>query len=165
MSDQEQKHVTPEMAALILEVTEAEKKDMSRLDKWKKARDEERKLWEAKSPQEKQELTKLGAEYKYDLPEPASKWVRNIRRKIRYRLFRIREGKSEYDNGLKAWIEMQFSENMNWGNFTFEWDVSAEDPLRVITPMEWLTTGGQLIFEPGTKTRACDPAAFTKQEM
>jgi hypothetical protein len=165
MKEMKPEHVTPEMVALIKDVTDAEMKDQERIEQWQKQRMVDQQLWDAKSKEERKELIQQGLGFQSDLPHPPSKWVRDIRRKIRYRLFRIRDGQKEYDNGLKAWIEMQFSEDMSWGNFTFEWDVAAAEPLKVITAMEWLTTGGTLVFEPGTKTKACDPAAFTKQEM
>lgn len=93
---------------------------------------------------------------------PIKKWVRHIRRNIRYRLFRIRKNSQEHDKGLKKWMELQFREGMTWATFTFNWDVSANDPLKLIEQLEW---DGELLFDPNTKKKTCDPAAFTHQEI
>ena len=112
----------------------------------------------------------------------AKKELRSMRRKIRYRLFRIRDAVAqnrdpspEYDQGLKAWIELQFQPGMAWikraqnspdaiGGFTFEWDVAAYEPLRVIKPFQW---DGDIERGPGPQVGQtidrCDPAAFTQQ--
>lgn len=88
-----------------------------------------------------------------------------VRRKhVRYRLFRIREGKEQYDNGLKDFIEKQFKPGMKWSDFTFDWDVAPKEPLKVISPFEWNEAGGRMIVLDG-KTRICEPSAFTKQDM
>lgn len=86
------------------------------------------------------------------------------RKHIRYRLFRIREGKTDYDKGLKTYIENQFRPGMTWENFTFDWDVAPMEPLKVITPFEWQTHGGQM-ESLDAKTTICRPAAFTRQCM
>lgn len=115
--------------------------------------------------------------------------LRSQRRKIRNRLFRIRDAVAqgrkpdpEYDSGLKAWIEIQFQQGMQWvrkdnagnivGGFTFEWDVACNDPLKVIRQFAWdgmierrpvpemkngQPTGRSVIMD------VCDPAAFTQQ--
>lgn len=101
-------HATPEMAALIIELSSA---DTSKL--------------------------------------------RTLRRSIRNRLFGIRDGKSEADLGLKKWFELQFRTGMTWNDFTFSWDISCKEPLKLIGPFEW---DGQ-VFDG-----RCDPAAFTHQE-
>ena len=100
------------------------------------------------------------------------KRLRKFRRDIRYRLFRIREGKDEFDNGLKKLIEAQFEGGMQWPTFTFTWDVAPDDPLKVITPFEWLDHGGTfeeifIIDEDGhpKRKRICDPPGFTEQGM
>jgi len=158
-------HATPEMSALILEIEEARKKDTEMIQKHQAHRNREKREWKAKTTQEQNELIRKGMGYKPNDGKISSKWVRAIRRKIRYRIFRIREGKEQYDKGLKAWFELQFTEDMNWGNFTFDWDVSPSDPLKVITPMEWVSSGGDLVTLPGSKVRNCDPPAFTRQEI
>lgn len=99
-----------------------------------------------------------------NLMGPNSKWVRAYRRKIRYKIFRIREGKWQTDKelaALKSWFDLQIAgfKDYTWDSFTFEWDVSATDPLKVISSMEW--DGGLIKDQWGTH---CDPAAFTKQE-
>ena len=98
---------------------------------------------------------------------------RATRRTIRRQLFWIRNGTrlEEVTPGLKEFIEMQFKGTMKWSNFTFEWDVGANEPLKVISPLEWVQSGGKLeevVEAPGTafakKVLVCDPAAFTQQE-
>lgn len=89
--------------------------------------------------------------------------LRLLRRKIRYRLFRLREGQlGEFDQGLKKWIELQLKPmgDMSWHEFTFGWDVAAQDPLKVITPFEW---DGSMLRDADGQPR-CDPPAFTRQK-
>lgn len=93
-----------------------------------------------------------------------------MRRKIRYRLFRIRDAvkrgqkpKQEYDNGLKKWMELQFHPGMTWDQFTFEWDVSAKEPVKLIIPMEWDGAYDAELYEL-CGLKKCLPPAFTKQE-
>lgn len=79
------------------------------------------------------------------------------RKNIRYRLFRIRDN-NHNDVDLKKYIESQFKTGMNWSNFTFDWDVAPDDPLKVIEPFEWVLCGGKHdLF-------GCSPPAFTRQE-
>lgn len=131
-------HNTPEMHALILNVTNAQRADDIELEQWKlKMGDKAR-------------LASL----------PLRKNTRIARKQIRYRLFRIRENKPEYDLGLKKWIELQFTQGMTWENFTFMWDVSATDPLKVVEQMEW---DGQIVFDKAAGKKFCDPPAFTHQ--
>ena len=61
---------------------------------------------------------------------------------------------------------------MNWANFTFEWDVGAEDPLTVIDVFGWEGSGGKfedmsVMCDDGIvrRQRMCNPTAFTKQEL
>lgn len=94
----------------------------------------------------------------------SSKYVRAFRRKIRYKIFRIREGKWQTDRelaALKAWFDIQNKDirSYTWDNFTFTWDVSFLEPLKVISPMEW---DGRI--EKTAHGTFCDPAAFTEQE-
>lgn len=131
-------HNTPEMHSLIIKVTDAQKVDDIAYEEWK---------------------NKMGDKYKL-LSIPLRKFTRIIRKQIRYRIFRIREGKSEYDLGLKKWIELQFTTGMNWDNFTFMWDVSANDPLKVVEQLEW---DGQIVFDKAAGKKFCDPPAFTHQ--
>lgn len=88
------------------------------------------------------------------------------RRQMRYRLFRIREGGrigDAYDLGLKKFMEAQFTSEMNWENFTYEWDVSPSNPLTIISKdisnYEWLEQGGK--FDGADKKV---PPAFTRQK-
>lgn len=85
------------------------------------------------------------------------------RRDIRYHIFRLRDGvdftsSPEFSDylELKEIIQKQFIDEMNWENFTFDWDVSANDPLKVITQFEW---DGRVDL-----SKRCDPPAFTKQK-
>jgi hypothetical protein len=94
-----------------------------------------------------------------------------MRRQIRYRLFRIRDGRNEFDNGLRKMIEAQLEGRTTFDQFTFSWDVAPDDPLKVVTPFEWESHGGA--FEQITELcddgvprpkRVCSPTAFTHQE-
>ena len=49
---------------------------------------------------------------------------------------------------------------MTWDNFTFLWDVSPADPLKVIREDEWKDLGGR--YDPITGRKY--PSAFTHQE-
>jgi len=100
----------------------------------------------------------------------SDKTLRLMRRRIRYRLFRVREGKAEHDNGLRKIIEAQFTPDMTFDKFTFNWDVSPRDPLKVVTVFEWVEEGGtfesqNVMCEDGVvrPQKVCFPAAFTKQ--
>ena len=82
------------------------------------------------------------------------------RRRIRHRLFMIRFGKDDgSQDDLKKHIESQFRFGMNWPTFTFAWDVSPIDPLKVITEEEWEKEGGRHDHVTGSK----NPSAFTHQ--
>ena len=100
-----------------------------------------------------------------------------LRRQIRHRVFRIRDAiirgqqpDPEHDSGLRAWVELQFQPGMSWykhdaqervvGGFTFEWDVSAKEPLKVIVPFEW---DGHFDGDFAAEKKICVPPAFTKQ--
>lgn len=119
-------------------------------------------------------LTDEEAEHLLDLKQAAMTLkgaeFRKFRRDIRYRLFRIREGRLEYDNGLKKLIEQQFEPDMKWDNFTFRWDVSPKDPLKVIMEAEWVSEGGafEQVMVQGEDgvvrpQRVYTPPAFTRQ--
>lgn len=86
------------------------------------------------------------------------------RQQVRYRLFRIREEKEEFNHGLKEFIENQFKSGMTWSNFTFDWDVAPNNPLKVISPFEWTSLGGKMQIIDD-KTMLCDPTGFTNQCM
>lgn len=127
----------------------------------------------------KEPLTKVEAEHCLDLKTELLQYQRakrtraihNFRRKIRYRLFRIRENQFEFDKGLKKLIEAQFKPGMNWKTFTFNWDISANDPLKVVTPYEWKENGGEfetqnVLCDDGIvrQKNVCRPFAFTEQD-
>lgn len=80
------------------------------------------------------------------------------RRHIRYKLFQIRLNK-EIDLELKEYIENQFKKNQNWSNFTFDWDVGVNDPFKVISIEEWVSSGG--VFDPMGRRI---PPGFTQQK-
>lgn len=162
---QEGEHVTPEMAQLIYKIANA----MLTVDQFSKL----------ENPQEHERI-KL---------KQARTLIRDERRKIRYRLFRIRDAVKngvavdpQYDMGLKNWIEIQFQQDMTWvrctqegvciGGFTFEWDIASKEPLKAVKQFAW---DGKIekrsIPEvkngnPTGKITAidvCDPPAFTQQ--
>ena len=83
------------------------------------------------------------------------------RRENRYKLFRIREGKYEFnEHNLKEVIENQFRQGMSWPLFTFSWDIGVTDFFKVVTLEEWIIDGGRT--DPmGIKV----PTAFTKQQL
>ena len=117
--------------------------------------------------------------------------LRTERRKIRYRLFRIRDAvmrgvdpDPEHDKGLRAWMEIQFQPGMSWGRkskesggdavggFTFEWDIACNEPLKVIRQFAWdgeseaRPVAEMVNGKPTGRTvtvDVCDPAAFTQQ--
>ena len=97
--------------------------------------------------------TKKSATKVLNLPENKD------RRKIRHRLFLIRMDKDTIDDDLRLHMESQFTSKMGWKNFTFEWDVSPKDPLKVITPEEWTREGGGMDLLTGKMY----PPAFTGQ--
>lgn len=137
-------HNTPEMHELIFKMTNAQKNDDLVYQNWK---------------------SKVGDSDKKQAPIRSE--TRILRKKIRYRLFRIKDAvlrqqiAEEYDCGLKKWMELQFAQGMNWTNFTFLWDVSSIDPLKIVEQMEW---DGSVVLDKSTGRRYCDPPAFTHQE-
>ena len=99
------------------------------------------------------------------------KRLRHLRRKIRNRLFRIRQGNEDFDRGLRAFMEEQMTPDMSFEKFTFSWDVSPSNPLKVISVFEWVDEGGtfetlNVLCDDGIMRpqKMCDPTAFTKQE-
>ncbi len=95
----------------------------------------------------------------------SEKDIKNLReinrRKIRYNLFRIRDGQHEFNIfNLKKYIESQFQSGMSWPLFTFSWDVGVTDHIKVVTFEEWVIDGGRT-DDMGIKI----PSAFTKQHM
>jgi len=108
---------------------------------------------------------------KMDIVHGTEKAVKQIRRKLRNRIFRINQGRDGFDNGLSKVLKAQFHPDMNMNNFTFNWDLSPKDPLKVVTVFEWKEEGGTFetmnvqcddgIIRP---EKICSPTAFTKQE-
>lgn len=105
------------------------------------------------------------------------------RRMIRKRMFRIRNAlmrgeqpAHEDDAGLRAWMDLQLGPHKQWymlgkdargnpasiGGFSFDWDVSFKEPLKVIEPIEWDGHVDQELYQK-TGIRQCVPPAFTKQ--
>jgi hypothetical protein len=95
----------------------------------------------------------------YNLP------LNKQRKVIRRSLFGIRDavmkGKliPEKQMDLKEYIESQFEFGMNWSNFTFIWDVSARDFLKVIKEDQWEEEGGRYDGITGMNY----PSSFTHQ--
>jgi hypothetical protein len=85
--------------------------------------------------------------------------IKENRRNIRYRLFRIRENKDVVNDDLKQFIESQFEFGMSWKTFTFTWDVSPQDPLKIITEDMWSDESGGYDSITGIKS----PPGFTHQ--
>ena len=83
----------------------------------------------------------------------------SFRKNIRYRIFRIREGNDPVQDDLKMFIESQFQFGMSWKTFSYVWDVSPTDPLKVITEDQWDEEGGGYDVMTGIKS----PSAFTHQ--
>jgi hypothetical protein len=162
-------HATTEMASIIMVLEEARTKDSTERLRWQKRREQEKAQWDA-LPEEIRNLRTLsGTAYNPDVNPPAGKFLRSARGRLRYKLFRIREGKWEVDTelrALKAWFDLQLParDGWTWKSFTFAWDVSVNDPLRAISPFEW---DGSLLTEDfgGKKLTQCDPAAFTRQDI
>lgn len=122
-------------------------------------------------------LTPEEAEHLLDLKQEwlsaSPRQKRHFRRQIRHRLFRIRDGRMEFDKGLRKLFEAQFEPQHTWEKFTFDWDVGVEDPLVLVTPIDWVSSGGKMelltVPDPHTgrpvQQRVCEPTAFTRQEM
>lgn len=85
--------------------------------------------------------------------------LRQQRRNIRYRLFRIRDDADPVSDDLKQYFESQFQFGMTWRTFTFTWDVSPTNPLKIITDDMWDNEGGGYDVQTGVKS----PPAFTHQ--
>lgn len=121
------------------------------------------------------ELTDSEAQHIIELKEQirkaGPKQLRHIRRTIRNRIFRMRQGRSGFDNGLRKFIEAQLNPDQDLATFTHNWDISPRDPLTVISPFEWESSGGKFeaLMVPDDngiprKVMVCDPAAFTQQD-
>jgi len=85
--------------------------------------------------------------------------IKENRRNVRYRLFRIQENKDVVNDDLKQFVESQFEFGMTWKTFTFTWDVSPRDPLKVITEDMWDDEKGG--YDPVTGVKS--PPGFTHQ--
>lgn len=127
-------------------------------------------------------LTDTEADYCLDLKVKAmglrGAQLRAFRASLRKMIHRMRQGcvveHVEEDQllGFKKLIESQFKHPMNWENFTFEWDLSAKDPLKIITVYEWQEEGGTFENRVVPDDRGnpvnqkfCQPTAFTRQEI
>lgn len=102
-----------------------------------------------------------------------------LRREIRRKLFQIRNKITNNDvfddneKSLKKWFELQFHSGMSWfskgqnneivGGFTWTWDISAQEPLKLIIPLEWDGNFDDGHDPNGMKMRLCVPPAFTRQ--
>lgn len=153
------------LAKIFLVIENAKHKDAQLSLRFAKNKRLAKEQWEKLSEQEKQQKTALGLEYNDAKFVVQSKWVRHERRKLRYKLFRIREGKWKDDPelfALKNWYEKQLEDGWSLNDFTFKWDIACGDPLKVITPFEW---DGSVIEITGGDGKFCDPSAFTKQDI
>lgn len=102
----------------------------------------------------------------------SARQILTLRRDIRRRIHKIRIGRKEFDKGLSKLLIAQFSAGMAIENFTFEWDISASDPLMVVSNFQWVEQGGafETINEVGKDgvtrpKQICYPTAFTRQEL
>jgi len=109
-------------------------------------------------------------ELKMRAQTPNKRELRLLRRQLRYRIFRIRDGREEFDLGLRKLIESQLEGRDSIADFTFTWDLSPKDPLKVINMFEWESEGGTFevimeLCEDGVprQRRLCNPPAFTQQ--
>lgn len=122
------------------------------------------------------QLTDAEADHLLDLKQQVMSGnprnIRLLRRQLRYRIFRIRDGRNEFDNGLRRMLEAQLEGRTTFDDFTFGWDLAPNDPLKVVTPFEWESNGGtfttvQELCDDGITRakRLCNPTAFTHQGM
>jgi len=93
------------------------------------------------------------------------------RRKVRNLVFQVRHNRirqPDLAEILKITLQPQLKDGLTWDNFTFQWDLGAEDPLQVVTPYTWIESGGKthrVNVDALTKRMFCEPTAFTQQEM
>lgn len=157
----------PGLAVIVEQVKDAISKDDSDFAAWTAARAKEKDIFEKQTPFARMKSLSEGRGFNPDAKPPIRKWTRLLRRQLRYKIFRLREGKWQNDAELaamKQWYELQFQGGWHWRDFTFKWDISAIDPLRVVTPIEW--DGDVVAEKTGSSVgKFCDPAAFTNQEM
>lgn len=160
--------LNPEMIAVVTLIKEAQQKDEAEYQNWVTARAKTKDTWEKMTSKLKEQAIREGRAFNENVKPPMRKWTRTIRRQLRYKLFRLREGKWQSDAelaALKSWYDSQFQSGWTWKDFTFKWDLSAIDPLKIVTPIEW---DGDVVAEKtagGSLGKFCDPAAFTHQEM
>lgn len=155
------------LSRVIMDYETGRQKDDQIIQNIKNQIDRTRQEWSRLSDKEKNDKISRGQEFRENsMPHEVllRKHTRLFRRLLRNKIFRIREGKwadnKEFE-AIKNWFERQFKPGMTWANFTFEWDVSAIEPLKIITPFEW---DGMLVDGLGG-SKLPDPAAFTKQEV
>lgn len=150
------------------------------------------------SSQRKSLLSKAKVESKYVPPKkvvhiykPDVTMETITRRQMRYIMFRIKSGQVDaMDKDLKAVAgklekvlsKGMDSKNLNWGGFTFIWDLDPVSPPKIIADNSreaWLEAGGTFEGNPGNLTEKewativvaqnirkfpRMPAGFTKQE-
>lgn len=157
----------PEMVPIIEQIKDAISKDEADLRSWNIAREKDKEVFDKLTPFARMKAISEGRGYIPNVKPPVRKWTRLLRRQLRYKLFRLREGKWQNDAELaaiKEWYELQFHGGWHWRDFTFKWDLSAADPLRIVTPIEW--DGDVVAEKTGSSVgKFCDPSAFTNQEM
>ena len=90
------------------------------------------------------------------------------RRKIRHNMFKIiKRMRRELEmtpelEAIKAIYDPQLDGNyqINWGTFTFHWDLHPTDHTKIIQKDHWFREGGQY-----DELGALMPTAFTEQEI
>ena len=89
------------------------------------------------------------------------------RKRVRNLLLRKRGGfsLSQQDallaKALSDIIDEQIAGYFSLNDFTFQWDIHPVNPLKVITPFQWESEGGQFDSVTGLRT----PPAFTRQAI
>ncbi len=116
--------------------------------------------------EEATEIMKIKSEWEI-LPEKEKDQLTK-RRKMRHNMFKIikyirRELEMTPELiAIKTIIDPQLDSNyqINWGTFTFQWDLHPKDHTKIIQKDRWFPEGGRY-----DELGALQPTAFTKQEI
>ena len=116
--------------------------------------------------EEAMELMKIKTEWMI-IPERGKDRLTK-RRKIRHNMFKIiKRMRRELEmtpelEAIKSIFDSQLDSNhqINWGTFTFHWDVHPSDHTKIITKDHWFPEGGKY-----DELGALQPTAFTEQEI
>ena len=114
--------------------------------------------------EEATELMKLKTEW-LEIPTSGKGRIAR-RRKMRHNMFKlIRQMRLEMEldpelEAIKSIIDPQLDANhqINWGTFTFYWDIHPTDHTKIVQKDRWFPEGGQY-----DELGALQPTAFTKQ--